>query len=250
MKPGTWIAALFLFAPFTLVAQTAAPDPIKLGGVTVSGSLRARAYFWDWFQPDAGNNNYQYSGNLFRIGFSQKHDNWDWNAEFAVPFLLGLPSGATGAGPQQGALGLGSNYISANSGSRNTAMFFPKQLFVRLDGLGGNKGHSLQVGRFEFLDGSEAVPKNATLAAVKRDRVYQRLIGPVGFSDAGRGFDGVHYVYATPNHNFTFVGAVPSRGVYQVDGWGWNRIGFGYTAYTHQWGRRRHAADTRFFFIE
>lgn len=236
-----------------LYAQAPPPDrvePLKIGGITVSGSLRSRVYFWDWFQPTAGNNSYQYSGNLFRIAFSQSRDSWDWNAEFAVPFLLGLPSGATGTGPQQGALGLGANYLSANSGSQNTAMIFPKNLYVRLLGIGGDKGHTLQVGRFEFLDGSEIAPKNATLAAVKRERVTQRLIGNFGFSDVGRSFDGVHYSYGTPSGNFTFIGAVPTRGVFQVDGWGWNRIGFGYASYTREWGTKGHAADTRFFFID
>ncbi len=242
---GTLLPVLWAQAP-----ATDQPAPLKLGSLTVSGSIRSRVYFWDWFQPSAGNNAYQYSGNLFRIGLSQRHDGWDWNAEFAVPFLLGMPSNATGTGPQQGALGLGSNYVSANSGSLNTAMIFPKQLFIRFDGLGGNKNHSLQIGRFEFLDGSEKAPRNATLAALKRDRIAQRLIGNFGFSDVGRSFDGVHYVYNTTSDNITFVGAVPTRGVFQVDGWGWNRIGFGYTAYTHQWGTGRHAADTRVFFIE
>jgi len=233
-----------------LAAQTVAPTPVKLGDLTVTASLRSRVYFWDWFQPAAGNNSYQYSGNVFRIGLSQSHDTWDWNAEFGVPFLLGLPNGATGTGPQQGGLGLGSNYMSANSGSQNTAMIFPKQLFVRFDGLGGNKKHTLQIGRFEFSDGSELTPKSTTLAALKRDRVAQRLIGNFGFSDVGRSFDGVHYSYTSGRDNFTFVGAVPTRGVFQVDGWGWNRIGFGYAAYTHSWGSGRHAADTRFFAIE
>jgi hypothetical protein len=246
---------------FTLLlaaAQSGATDapaadgsgPIKLGSLTVTGSLRSRVYFWDWFQPTAGNNNYQYSGNLFRIGLSQNRDSWDWNAEFAVPFLLGLPAGATGTGANQGALGLGSNYAAANPGSQNTAMIFPKQLYVRFDGLGGNKAHTLQIGRFEFLDGSEVVPQNATLAAVKRDRVMQRLIGNFGFSDVGRSFDGVHYVYGSAKNNLTFVGAVPTRGVFQTDGWGWNRIGFGYASYTRQWGGNSHAADTRLFVIE
>ncbi len=225
-------------------------DPIKLGDITVTGSLRARLYDWDWFQPTAGNNNYAYSGNIFRIGLSESLDTWDWNAEFAVPFLLGLPANAAGTGPQQGALGLGSNYVTANGGSRNTAMIFPKQLYVRFDGLGGDKRHTLQIGRFEFIDGSEVTPKNAMLAALKRDRIAQRLIGNFGFSDVGRSFDGVHYVFGTPNDNFTFVGAVPTRGVFQVDGWGWNRIGFGYASYTHEWGSGRHSADTRLFMIE
>jgi hypothetical protein len=238
---------IVLGAALSAHAQT--PAPVKIGDVTVSGSVRSRMYVWDWFQPAAGDNSYVYSGSLFRLGLSQSRDSWDWNVELAAPVLLGLPSTATGTGPQQGALGLGSNYSAAN-GSSNAAMIFPKQLFVRLDGLGGNKSHTLQIGRFEFLDGSEVVPKNATLAAVKRDRIFQRLIGAFGFSDVMRSFDGVHYSYGTPRDNFTFVGAVPTRGVFQVDGWGWNRTAFGYTSYTRQWGGKKHAADTRFFFIE
>src|SRR5579859_586097 len=143
---------LFAAALPILAADAPAADasgPIKLGNITVTGSLRSRLYDWDWFQPTAGNNSYQYSGNIFRIGFSQNRDTWDWNAEFAVPFLLGLPSGATSTGAQQGALGLGANYLSANSGSQNTAMIFPKQMYVRFDGLGDDKRHILQIGRFE-----------------------------------------------------------------------------------------------------
>ena len=225
-------------------------DSIKLGDVTVSGSLRSRVYFWDWFQPSSGNNAYDYSGDILRLGFSQNRDTWDWNAEFAVPFLVGLPANATGTGPQQGGLGLGSNYVAANNGSQNTAMIFPKQLYVRFHGLGGDKRQTLQAGRFEFFDGGEIAPKNPTLAALKRDRVNQRLIGTFAFSEVGRSFDGVHYSYGSTSDNFTFVGAVPTRGVYQVDGWGWNRIGFGYASYTHEWGTGRHTADTRFFAIE
>ena len=112
------------------------------------------------------------------------------------------------------------------------------------------KANRLQFGRFIFLDGSEIAPKNATLATLKRDRVSQRLLGDFGLSDVGRSFDGVHYSFSTPSNDFTFVAAVPTRGVFQVDGWGWNQVGFGYAAYTHEWGSGRHAADTRFFVLE
>ena len=242
------LMALFAGAAHSQPAQN--DDSIKLGGITVTGSLRLRFYGWDWFQPASGENQYVYSGNLMRIGLSQKGETWDWTAEFAAPFLLGLPNNATGTGPNQGALGLGANYFTANDASRNTAMIFPKQFFVRFDGAGGNKAHTLQIGRFEFLDGSELAPKNASLAALKRDRVAQRLLGNFGFSDVGRSFDGAHYAYAHPNDNFTLIAAVPTRGVFQTDGWGWNRIAFGYAAYTHEWGTGRHAADTRFFVLE
>jgi hypothetical protein len=129
-------------------------------------------------------------------------------------------------------------------------MIFPKQLYVNFRGMGGSKFQSLQVGRFEFLDGSEVAPKNATLATLKGSRISQRLIGNFGWADVGRSFDGVHYSFAKPSDNFTFVAAVPTRGVFQTDGWGWNKVGFGYSSYTHEWGKGRHAADTRFFMIE
>ena len=250
---------LLLLAPLALMAGSAfgqaaaagsASGPIKLGDVTVTGSLRSRLYGWDWFQPAAGDNSYAYTGNLLRIGFSQSREKWDWNAEFAVPFILGLPASPTGTGPQQGALGFGSNYLTANSGSQNTAMLFPKQLYIRFNGMAGIKAQSLQIGRFEFNDGSEIAPKNATLAAVKRDRVTQRLIGTFGFSDVGRSFDGVHYVLGNASSNFTFVGATPTRGVFQTDGWGWNRAAFGYASFTHEWGKGKHTADTRVFALE
>ncbi|HYL37447.1 MAG TPA: alginate export family protein [Bryobacteraceae bacterium] len=250
MRSGLSILLLTLFARCAWPQTVPSADAIQVAGVTITGSLRSRLYDWDWFQPTSGNNNYVYSGNLLRVAFSQRRDTWDWNVELALPFLLGLPSNATGTGPQQGGLGFGSNYLAANGGSNNTAMIFPKQAYVRFDGLGGDKRHSLQIGRFEFQDGSETAPKNTTLAALKRDRISARLIGPFGFSDVGRSFDGLHYAYATASDNITFVAAVATRGVFQVDGWGWNQVGFGYAAYTHDWAAGRLTGDTRLFVIE
>jgi hypothetical protein len=205
-------------------------------GVTVGGSLRSRLYGVDWI--DAAGDPYAYSGSLLRLGFSQSRESWDWNAEFAAPILLGLPANAAG---------LGANYRNANHGATNVAMLFPKQLYVRFTRLGGSRAHMLKIGRFEFADGSETTPKSATLAALKRDRINQRLLGSFGWSDVGRSFDGFHYAHTSTAGNFTLVGAVPTRGVFQVDGWGWNRVAFGYTSFTRSWGKGRHAADTRVF---
>jgi hypothetical protein len=116
--------------------------------------------------------------------------------------------------------------------------------------LGSSEASALQVGRFEFNDGSELAPKSATLAALKRDRVSQRLIGAFGWSDVGRSFDGLHYSYSKPKNDVTFVAAIPTRGVFQTDGWGWNRAAFGYASFTHEWGHGRHEADTRVFVLD
>lgn len=229
-------------------AAALAAAPLKIGDVAVTGSLRARVEGFDWFQPTTGENNYAYSGNIFRISFARKMETWDWNAEFAVPFLLGLPATAQGPGAQ-GALGLGSNYYTANSKTQNAGMVFAKQLYARFTQFGQSKGSTLKVGRFEFQDGSETTSKDATLTVLKRDRINQRLIGSFGFSDVGRSFDGVQYSYAKPIGTFTFVGAMPTRGVFQVDGWGWNKTAFGYTSLVKGWGAGKHHAETRVFGI-
>src|SRR6516225_8672750 len=111
-------------------AQAAAPQPLKLGDVTVTGSLRARGYAWSWFTPAAGNNEYQYSGNILRFNLAAAPHGTELDAEFSVPFMLDLPTGAAGTGPQQGALGLGSNYFTANSSRQNVGLIFPRQLYA------------------------------------------------------------------------------------------------------------------------
>jgi hypothetical protein len=112
-------------------------------------------------------------------------------------------------------------------------MVSPKQLFLRVKGLGGSEG-SLRLGRFEFQDGSEVAAKNASIGVIKRDRVHQRFLGPFVFTHVMRSFDGAHYVYSKPTINVTAIGAFPTRGVFQVDGWGWMKTAFAYVSTTRQ----------------
>lgn len=241
--------AIFLIAlsAATLGAQTTKSDDIKFGDVDFTATLRLREYVWDWFQPVAPyQNQYAYSGDLLRLNFAEKSGSFDFDEELAVPFLLDMPKNATAPAPQ-GALGLGSNYFTANGNHQYAAMAFAKQLYTRYH---IDESQTLQAGRFEFNDGTELAPHNATLATLKRDRISQRLIGTFGFSDVGRSFDGLHYDWRQQNQDITVVAATPTRGVFQTDGWGWNRIGFGYAAYTKEWGHGAHAADTRFFVID
>ena len=89
---------LFACAVLSYGQPAATPTPLKIGSVTVTGSIRSRVESWDWFKADSGDNAYTFNGNLFRISFSQAHENWDWQLEMAAPVLLGLPSNAIGAG--------------------------------------------------------------------------------------------------------------------------------------------------------
>jgi len=239
----TFLGALLLFTGAVAMAQSEA-TPIQIGSVTFSGSIRERYEAWDWFTPTmpGAQDLYGYSGTLMRFSFSQKREKYDWNVEFAVPVLLGIPDKAVLAAPQ-GQLGLGGSYYAANDKNTNTAFIFPKQAFVRLKG-----GHSsLRFGRFEFTDGSEVKPKDETLATLKNDRIGQRLIGTFGFSDVMRSFDGLHYAYSADGWNFTAVSAVPTRGVFQTDGWGWVKTPITYVALTREEEKGPRHAEWRIF---
>jgi hypothetical protein len=198
-------------------AQT--PAPLHIGPLTLTGNLRSRVEGWDWFRDGAADHDYAFSGSLLRLAIGRQTRRVEWQAEMAVPILLGLPDNAIAPGTQ-GQLGLGAAYFISNDRRRNAASVFFKQGYLRLKDLGGKEAQSLRFGRFEYLDGSETTPKDTTLAAIKRDRVSQRLVGNFGFSHVGRSLDGAQYVYNRPKFNFTVTGARPTRGVFQVDGWG------------------------------
>jgi hypothetical protein len=207
---------------------TQQPQPPQIGSVTFSGSVRERAEFWDWF-GGKGENNYTFSGTLAQFAVSQTSSGLDWRVDFAVPILLGLPTKAVVPAPQ-GQLGLGGSYYASNSSSSSAAMIFPKEAYVRF-----KREHArAQLGRFEFGEGSEGKPGDATLSALKRDRIGQRLIGTFGFTDVQRSFDGANVAYSRGQWDITAVGAIPTRGVYQVDGWGWVKTPFAYVAATRE----------------
>ena len=211
-----------------LAAQSDPPAPLQIGSVTVTGLIHERYEAWDFFSPVSGQNAYGYSGTQLRLGFSQNLSAYDWLVELEAPILLGIPERAV-LGAPQGQLGLGASYFAANH-KENAAMVFPKQAFFRL-----KRDHvSLRLGRFEFADGGEVTPKDETLAIDKRDGISQRLIGTFGFSDVQRSFDGIHFSYSSGGWNLTAASVIPTRGVFQVDGWGWVKTPVTYASLTRQ----------------
>ncbi|HKC85622.1 MAG TPA: hypothetical protein VKG02_06590, partial [Blastocatellia bacterium] len=159
------------------------PAPIKIGGVTIFGSLRLRAESWDWFDPDPPyRDSYAIGAAVLRLGLGQQKEKYEWQIEGEFPALMGLPERAVAPAPQ-GQLGLGASYFAASGRQDATAIF--KQGFIRLKEMFGDKASSLKLGRFEFNDGLEVIPADPTLAAVKRDHISQRLIGAFGFSHIG-----------------------------------------------------------------
>ena len=227
----------------TVQAQQSDADQMHLGSVVVSGSILERYEFWDFFHG-AGQSNYNYSGSLIQLAFSQKAQGYDWTLDFAVPILLGLPNHAVQPSPL-GQYGLGASYFAANQGNTDAAGFFLKQGFVRIKG----ETSSVQLGRFEFFDGMEGKPKDATLTALRNSRIQQHLIGNFTFSDVRRSFDGGHYDWTSNGWNFTAVAAIPTRGVFQTDGWGWVKTPFFYASATHDLNYGKSNAEWRLFAV-
>jgi len=181
--------------------QASAPKPaaaaaaaIKWGNVTVSGSVRTRLEVWDWMQGSA-NDGYAFSGNIFKLSLASKFGSGDWQLELAAPALLGMPNDATAAAPQ-GPLGLGAIYSNSNDRRRNATMVFPKQGWVRFNGLFGSPANSMKLGRFEFRDGAEITKKHAALNVITQTRIADRLIGAFPWTHVGRSFDGFHFASA------------------------------------------------------
>ncbi len=200
--------------PLILAAEP--PQPWEWGKTVFSGSVRTRSELWNWFDTtDAGL--YGFQGTLLRLGLARSSPRMDWSVDFAAPILLGLPKDAVAPAPK-GALGFGGNYFSANDKHQNIAGFFPKQAFLRFKALGASKA-SVRLGRFEFNDGQESTSPDPSVAAIKASRIEQRLIGNFGFTHVGRSLDGAHFRTGKKT-TFTALAAIPTRGVFQVDGWG------------------------------
>jgi hypothetical protein len=148
-------------------------------------------------------------------------------------------------GAPLGQYGLGASYFAANQGNTNVAGFFVKQGFFRIK----EENSSVQLGRFEFADGMEGTPKDPTLTALRASRIQQHLIGTFGFSDVRRSFDGGHYDWSSSGWDFTAVGAIPTRGVFQTDGWGWVKTPFFYAAVTRDVSHGHSNAEWRAFAV-
>ena len=201
---------LGILALALLVTTAVLGDPLQF-----SGSVRVRAENWSFFETTGFDDEYLFGAALLRASLTQRvNPSFDWQVELAAPILRGLPDRAVAPAPR-GQLGLGGSYFAAN-GDTDPASIFPKQAFVRFR----RGAHSIRAGRFDFNEGAEVTPKNASLAAVKNARIPQRLIGAFGFSHVGRSADGLHYVFNTPSLNVTAVAFTPTVGAFNTDGLG------------------------------
>jgi Alginate export len=221
-----------------------APEQHKLGPLNITVNWRFRSEAWGWFEsPAAGQNAYAFEHSLLRIGLGQKTERFEWFVEGAQDAILNLPTAAVLPGAL-GQLGLGGTYYAANGNRQNNANSFVRQAYI---GLALPANAKLSLGRFTFLDAAEVTPKDKSLASLVNTRISQRLIGDFGFSAVGRSFDGAQLSFNTKAGNFTFLGARPTRGVYQTDAMGELSVDLFYGAYTAPANFGKSSAEFRAF---
>jgi hypothetical protein len=187
-------------------------------GLPVSISIydRTRVDTWQWFAAPPKSETYAYVESLLRLSIAQRIRQWDWQLELAQPAVLGLPSDAVSTVTAQGQLGLGGTYYASNVNNTEPAAAFLKQGFVRyhFDGEDTN----VRLGRFEFIEGQETKPANATLGWLQTNRIAHRLIGNFSFSNAQRSIDGVDAHYGSGIWDLTAMAGRADQGVFNMNG--------------------------------
>src|SRR5262252_1833537 len=181
-SPGSAPGAVNTNAPSNADAKDRKPSPappkqLKIGKVTFSGSVRLRVENYGWWDTPGFEDRYTFAAAVARMSLGQQTDKIDWQLEGEFPLLIRLPERAVAPAPQ-GQLGQGGSYFAASGRQDGSAIL--KQAYFRVKHLFGDQPSSLRLGRMEFVDGAETNPADATLAALKRDSIAHRLIGPFG----------------------------------------------------------------------
>ena len=215
------ITTLLLLSAGVALGQTPAspqPQPSHPGRLPVSISVydRTRVDASEWFAAPPEAETYGYVESLVRIAVAQRIRHFDWQVEVAQPSILDAPSSSISPVAAQGQLGLGASYYAANGNNSYPVAASLKQGFVRYHF--GEHNNTARVGRFEFMDGMEMQPKNASLQWLQSNRIAQRLIGNFGFSNGQRSLDGVDAHYGGSNWDLTGMAARVDQGVFNMNG--------------------------------
>lgn len=176
---------------------------------------RARVENWQWFAAPPQSDTYSYAESLLRVGIGQSLGRVDWQLELSQPSVLGAPSDAVSPDAAQGQMGLGATYYASNGNESDAAAAFLKQGYLRYR---FGEARSIRLGRFEYFDGQETRPKDATLAWLQANRIAQRLIGNFGFSTAQRSFDGLDAHWGKGQWDVSAMAARADQGVFNMNG--------------------------------
>ena len=222
------VIRLSLFLATTLAATSLVAQSTSTP-VTTTVVLRERTNATQWFSATPSPEQYGHQDSLLRIGIQQRMHQWDYQLELLQAAELFLPNDAVSPVTAQGQLGLGGTYYASNSNNQFPAAASFKTGFLRYH---FNESSALRVGRFEFFDGQETSPHNATLAWLQSNRISQRLVGNFGFSNAQRSFDGIEANTGNANWSVTAMAGRATQGVFNMNANPELNVDIQYLAYT------------------
>ncbi|MFQ5665244.1 MAG: alginate export family protein [Candidatus Binatia bacterium] len=188
--------------------------------ITLLLSERIRGEFVDWFRPPdgkapAGAQRYNFLGSRLRVGARFTVPHVRLTLEMQDTRLVDLPDDASPPASKAGNLGPGALYFFQTR-DRNQGEPFLKLGNLVLSDIPRALGMTATLGRFEYKDGLETIPKDPTLAWLKRARIGQRLVGPFGYTHVSRSFDGGQLAYDNADLNVTAWGSRPTQGGFEV----------------------------------
>jgi hypothetical protein len=188
-------------------AGQAAPGPPEVRW-TVRNVTRAEA--WRFFEPTprGGDPDYAFIANRLSAGAEYRHRRFDVGGTVQYVQFAGLPTDAIGPGP----LGTGALYYD-HARRTDSRQVYLRTLFLRVKDVA--PGASLQVGRFGYTSGAESPSGNATIEAVKRQRLDSRLIGEFEWSLYQRTFDGARLDVERPAWHATLSWLRPTQGGFE-----------------------------------
>ena len=189
------------------------PNPPAVTG-TLSNITRVES--WSFFEPRpaavpdelVGNPDYTFVGDRIELGVRVDGARFDLSGAFNYVRLENLPTHAIGPG----GLGTGAFYFAATGLSYSYQMYF-SELNLRVSARDDRA--SVTLGRMPFASGAEVVSVNASLEALKRERLHSRLIGNFDWSDYQRRFDGVRVDVDRPGWHATAAAFLPTQGGFE-----------------------------------
>ena len=242
--PRTWPAmcCLLIVASLTTPAQDRT-STFQIVGMNLTGSLRGRIENWDWFSAPPAQDSYTYGTGVLRLNLGQSLNKLEWQLEGAFPLLLNLPGNAVAPEPL-GPLGYGGDYFLAN-GQQNIGAAVLRQAFLGMKDT--SRRFNFRIGRFEFADGTEAVPPDKDLAGLKQERINQRLVGT--FNYALRSFDGAQFTYHKGRSDVTAMAARLVEGSFQLRALSEINAEFAYGSYTRYIPAAKARSEVRLFIM-
>ena len=198
------LAAAVFFATCAISCAYKITDDVNLN---VNFLEQFRSETWDTFDNGAPDKDdgYTFMSSKMRLGIGATSKFIDAYTQFQWTQLINLPDDAM--------YGTGGLYYKQNNGSRNVGYVCLSQGWIK-GRMPGFEALSVRLGRFLYKSGLEpnTLPKNKTLAWLKKKRISQRLIGPFDWSRIGRGYDGVQAAYNDSSWNLTFSAMHPTPG--------------------------------------